>query len=691
MTPPVARVDVVRDTYFGTTVEDPYRWLEDWRSEEALAYVRAQGAYSRAYLDSLPDRVALAERIAELSGASTRIDHPILALDHTFYLRRDPGDNLAKLMLRVGHDGDERLLFNPNTLPGSVHTAIDWYAPSRDGRYVALGTSQGGSEDSTLEVLDTETGAFLDDRISRTRFGGVSWLEDGRSFVYHRLAELPEGAPGTERYNNSRTFLHRLGSDPETDLPVFGRGLHDGVDVAPGDWPLVSTTPGCAWMVGLLAHGVLNELTLYTAPIASLADPANIPWRKVVDIEDDVTGFSLADDTLYLLTHRDAPRFKVTALAIGGGATHGPALVVPESGVVIQEVQVAGDYLLTRDLDGGIGRLRRTPREGGAPQPIGLPVEGAITALACAPDYPEFLVQLTSWTVSPLLYRGDAATGALLDTGWQPPSPVDFGDVDARELQAPAADGTVIPLSIIHRRGLRLDGANPTLLVGYGSYGLTLDPAFNPSMLAWYERGGVFAVAHLRGGGEYGEEWHRAGQKLTKENTITDFIACAEYLIREGYTRPVRLAGEGTSAGGIPSGGALVRRPDLWAAMVMRVAVTNMLRSEISENGPPNVPEFGSVTTEEGFRALQLMDSYARVQDGVAYPAVLLTTGLNDPRVDVWEASKMCARLQAATTSGRPVLLRVEEQGGHGMGSTRRQLDEELADTLAFLLEQCRV
>jgi prolyl oligopeptidase len=271
------------------------------------------------------------------------------------------------------------------------------------------------------------------------------------------------------------------------------------------------------------------------------------------------------------------------------------------------------------------------------------------------------------------------------------PPAVDFSAIVAHELHAPAADGTMIPLSIIHREGLQRDGANPTLLLVYGSYGMVLSPAFLPELLAWYERGGVLAVAHVRGGGEYGRAWHEAGRLLNKERTIGDFIACAEFLIDQGYTRPGRLAGMGGSAGGIPTGGALVRRPDLWAAMIMQVAATNPLRLEFSENGPVNVPEFGSVTTAEGLRALQIIDSYGRVQDGVAYPAVLLTAGLNDSRIPVWQATKMAARLQAATSSGKPVLLRLDREAGHGMGSTKRQQDAELADCLAFALGQMGV
>jgi prolyl oligopeptidase len=325
---------------------------------------------------------------------------------------------------------------------------------------------------------------------------------------------------------------------------------------------------------------------------------------------------------------------------------------------------------------------------GGAPEAVALPDTDAILDWAGEPGSGVVYLATTAWTAAPRILRYDAASNTASDTGWLPPSSVDFSEIEAEEVEAPAPDGERIPLSIIHRKGLARDGSHPTLLIGYGSYGISLPPFFMPQMLAWYERGGVMAIAHMRGGGEKGDQWHQAGRLLNKENTIGDFIACAEYLVSEGYTQPGLLAGEGGSAGGIPSGGALVRRPDLFAAMVMRVAITNALRAELTENGPPNVMEFGSATTEDGFNGLLIIDSYQRVRDGTAYPAVLLTSGANDPRVVVWMAMKMAARLQVATSSDKPILLRLEEQGGHGMGSTRQQEDAELADKLAFLLWQ---
>ncbi len=691
MNQPLARVEVVHDTYYGTTIEDPYRWMEDWQSEEFQTWVKAQAAYTRAYLDALPEREALLARISELSNAGPDLYGFQVAGGRVFYLKRDTGEDLPKLMVRTTAGGPEKVLLDPNRIEGEAQTAIDWYFPSRDGQYVAYGISQGGSENSVLHVLEVESGKILDLAISRTYYTHVNWLEDNRSFVYLRFPDLPPGAPATDRYKNASTYLHRLGSDPENDPVVFGHEISTGVEIIVEDYPILITSPVSDWMIGLIVHGDLNEISIYAAPRTMLAEPATCTWTKIVDVEDAVTAYDFIGDTIYLKTHKDAPRYKVIATSLANPDLAHASVIVPESKAVIEDIRIAGDYLLTRDLDGGIGRLRRFRRTGGTGEAVPLPFEGTIREWTNEPASPDIWLLMASWTISPRVYFYNVNSGAMEDTGWYPPSPIDFSDIEAREVQVPAKDGTLIPLSIISKKGLKLDGNNPTLLVGYGSYGITINPFFTPNRLAWYERGGIFAVAHIRGGGEYGKEWHLAGKGLNKQNTIDDFIACAEYLIAQKYTRPERLAGEGGSAGGIPSGGALVKRPDLWAVMVMHVPVTNALRFELTENGPPNVFEFGSVTTEEGFRGLQIMDAYSKVKDGVAYPAVLITAGYNDPRVVVWQPAKMAARLQAATASGKPILLRVEFQAGHGMGSTRRQFDEELADELAFLLQQMQV
>lgn len=690
MQQPVARIDVVRDTYFGTTIEDPYRWMENWKSEEFQVWVKEQAACTQAYLDALPGRDKLLAQLTELTNAGPALSYFQVMGERVFYLRRDPGENMAKLIVRLpdGQNEQEKTLFDPNGIEGEAQTAIDWYFPSWDGRYVAYGISHGGAENSVLHVVEVDSGAILDLAIPHTEFTHISWLADNRSFVYHRFPERPASAPVTQRYQDGCTYLHHLDEDPANDRPVFGANVSVGVEIGPDDYPFLMISPLSDWMIGLVIHGDLEEQSIYAAPRSTLADPATTPWKKICAVEDAVGGYDLIGDTIYLRTHKDAPRYRVIATSLQQPDVANATVIAPESTAVIEGIKVAGDYLLLDDLDGGIGRLRRVKRDGGPAEAIAMPFDGSIVDWTNVPGSAEVLLQMASWIISPRLYRCDVNAGTLEDTGIYPPSPLDFSDIEAQEVHYPARDGTLIPLSIIHKKGLKLDGNNPTLLRGYGSYGININPFFIPRMKVWYDLGGVLAVAHIRGGGEYGKAWHLAGKGLNKGNTITDFIDAAEYLIAQKYTSSRRLAGEGGSAGGITTGGSLVRRPDLWAVMVMNVPVNNALRAEFTENGPPNVFEFGSVSTEEGFRGLQIMDAYTQVRDGVAYPAVLITAGANDPRVVIWQAAKMAARLQAATSSNNPVLLRVEFQGGHGMGSTQQQFNEEAADEFAFLCQQ---
>jgi prolyl oligopeptidase len=469
------------------------------------------------------------------------------------------------------------------------------------------------------------------------------------------------------------------------------------------------------WMVALISHSALGgslreqltDCSIYVAPRDGLADPTSCPWRSVAGPADGVTAFEVHGDMLYLVSYRDAPRSRVLGVPLERPDLADAAVVVPAGERAVVGIRVAGADLLVRDLDAGIGRLRRVPLPAGSTAPgqggpgpsptdgpsgpgrpveVPLPINGSIEEWTVHPDRTEALLVLESLTDAPQVFRYDATDHSVRDTGWLPPTPAGFGELETDDLRVPARDGTPVPLRVVHRKDLVRDGANPTLLTGYGSYGFVPRAPFKPELLAWFERGGVYAVAGLRGGGEFGRQWHEAGRGPNKERTITDFIDCAEHLVAHGYTRPARLAGDGISAGGIPTGGALVRRPDLWAAMVMRVPATNLTRQEFSENGPINVPEFGTVSTADGLRDLLIADSYLRIEDGTPYPAVLLTAGLNDPRVRVWQPGKMAARLQAATTSGRPVLLRVDPHAGHGHGSTKAQRDALSADVFAFLL-----
>jgi prolyl oligopeptidase len=687
--PPVTPQREVTDDFFGTKIVDSYRWLEDLKSPEVSAWMKAQNDYTRSVLDRIPGREKLRARIAELDDTGIQVSGFQSYGGHWFYLKRTPGEDNRKLYTRDGADAAERLLLNPETLTANgVHYSIDYYQPSLDGKLVAVGISPGGSENSVMHVLEAATGKDLGERIDRAQFGAVSWLPDNHSFFYNRLRKPGPDDPRTSYYLDSRAYLHHLGDDPDKDTPVFGNGLSPSVSMVDSDFPSVSAPSGSKYALGLVFHGVQNEATIYFAKLSELHD-ASTPWRKLIDVADEVTNFDIHGDHLYLVSHHNASRFKVLRLNLLDGDINSAPVVVAASDAVVIAVSVAADAVYVQKLDGGLGRLWRLPFEGGAASEIRLPFDGAIQEMFTNPAEAGVYVRSASWTKSPVFLHYDPKTNTVADTRILPASPVDFSAIESEEVKAKAADGALVPLSIIHKRSLKLDGSHPTLLHGYGSYGITYDPGFDPSSLAWLERGGVIAVAHVRGGGEYGEDWHNGGRKATKQNTINDFIACAQYLIEHKYTSAKHLAGEGTSAGGITIGGAITERPDLFAAALDNVGMSDDLRAELQINGPANIPEFGTVKNEDDFHHLLAISAYHRIKDQTAYPAVLLTTGINDPRVDPWQMDKMTARLQAATTSGKPVLLRVDYDAGHGgIGATRTQHTALLTDQFSFLLWQ---
>lgn len=684
---PSTPVREVTDEYFGTKVSDPYRWLENGSDPEVVSWMKAQNDYTRATLAAIPARQQFLERVAALDQSSTRVRNAQIWGGKMFYLKTDAGADNAKLYVRDPVEGKERLLVDPEPFTkDNVHFSIDYFQPSLDGKLVIYGISPGGSEDSVLHVIETDTGRILPESIDRTRFGIVGWLPGNQSFFYNRLQKLTPDMPRTAFEQRSRVYVHELGQDVEKDRFVFGYDYSPDVKVNENDISFMVYTPLSPYVFAGLAHGTQNEVTLYYAPLEKFNQP-KIEWKMLVDVDQAVTRFDARGDELYLVTHRHSPRYEVVKTSLKNPNLAQAQTMVPASDVVIEEADVAADAIYIRDLDGGIGRMRRLSFSGEI-QPLALPEGKSAAELSVTPGVPGALIHVVSWTSSPLWLRFDASSKAVADTGIQPPIAVDTSRFEAVEVKAKSADGTLVPLSIIRPKGLALDGTHPTHLVGYGAYGLSLEVYFDPVWVAWLERGGVIAFAHVRGGGEYGEEWYRAGYKLTKQHTIDDFLASAEYLIENRYTTSQRLSGEGTSAGGILIGGAITQRPDLFAAALIRVGCSNALRLEFEPNGPPNIAEFGTVKEADGFKALYAMDAYQHVKDGTRYPAVLLTAGINDPRVDAAQPAKMTARLQAATSSGKPVLLRVDYDAGHGFGSTRSQHDLEYADEASFLLWQ---
>jgi prolyl oligopeptidase len=694
--PPAAAARPVSDNYHGTDVIDPYRYFEDLKNPEVATLLKAQSEYAHAQLDRIPGRAGLLDRISQLSEAGVSITGVQIAGAKVFYFKLAPGDSVRKLYVRDRMDGAERLLIDPLKVGTAEHNVtIDYFQPSPSGRHVAYGVSAGGDENSVLRVFDVEKGNDLGIVIEGARYGAaVSWYPDGKSFFYNKLP-TPEAGSTVVGYTNSLVYRHTLGNDPTHDVALFGRGIGSLNDLAEIDIPSVVVPVGAKHALAVVRHGDARELEIYIASADALHG-ASTRWMKVIDRSDEVTDFEVRGMELYLLTHKNAPRYKVVRTNLMRPQIAKATAIIPEGEDVVSQIAIAADALYIKQSKSGVDVLQRlnfstSVFSSGKLEYLRLPFDLAVRALVTDPARPGALLRLESWTDAPLYVALEERTGNIKDTELLPRHGADFSAVDEVRLFATAKDGTRIPVSMVYQKGILLSRDHPTLLTGYGAYGIALSPSFEATRLAWIERGGIYATCHVRGGGEYGEAWHRGGQKANKNNTINDFIACAEFLIARGFTNPKRLAALGGSAGAITVGNALVRRPDLFAAVVPRVGVLDMLRMKTTPNGSPSVAEFGSTATPEGFKWLYETSAYHHVGEQTAYPGVLVTTGANDPRVEPWNSLKFAVRLQAATTSPtdiRPVLLRVDYDTGHRAGVNRSSANEELADIYAFMLWQ---
>lgn len=680
---PIARVAPVTDTYFGETITDRYRWMENDKDPEWLPFLKQQNAHTRAILDTLPKRDELLKRIQQLSGdiaAPARVEKAGARL---FYQQRPAGSNNFKLFVREG--GKDRVLVDPTKLDTKTsHISLDWWHASPDGSKLVYGLSKDGSEDSVLHIMDVRSGAVLKERIVNTQAAEPSWLADRSGFFYNQLT----GAVNTpERFLDAQVRFHKIGSDAAKDPILMKRGQDANVQYEKIQAPYIFTSSHSSHALLVLAD-VRQERRVYTAPLKD-AQSGKAKWQLVADFADEVTDIDLHGDDLYLLSTKGHPRGRVLKTSAKAPSLASAQEVVPESDLVLQGTARAKDGLYIRAMDGGIGKLQRLGADGKVTS-IALPFDGTLGAIDADADAPGALVILSGW-LQPTGIWSVNADGKLADTGITPKPAIDVSAYTTERRFATAKDGTKIPYSLIYKKGLKLDGKNPAFISAYGSYGAAAyTPAFAGKTLALVDQGAVVGYANVRGGGEFGREWHRAGQLENKPNTWRDLIAVCEEIQAKGYTSPAYQAIGGRSAGGITMGRALEERPDLFAAVVSGVGWHNPLRYVAEQNGYGEEPEWGAIADPAGFKALKSIDSYQQVVDGTKYPAVLLTTGVTDPRVAPFHPAKMAARLQTATTSGKPVLLRVDFDAGHGMGSTRAQQDAEAADTYAFILSQTK-
>ena len=692
---PSAEARPMVDDYFGTKITDPYRWMEAGPSDpKFLDFLRSQNDYTHAVLAPLSaPRNKLLARLKELDNAVPVVGSPTRSGDYIFFLQTNPGARTGSLMVR-GPDASVRTLLDPENFAGKdAHAAIDYFVPNFDGSLVLAGVSLGGSENSTIHVIVTSTGRLLPDAITRTQYAGPNWRQDGKSFYYARLQQLPPNAPATAIYENQKTFLHVLGNDPEKDPTIFGPGVSPHINIPVAGFTGIGTTPNSPFVIAFSSAGTTDPGNLYLAKSDQATNDKTL-WQKIVSVEDGMsTGESnsvaIQGSTMYLVLQKGSPNRRLIAIDLNHPEMSLARTVVPESDVVLEGVYAASDalYILKRI---GVGfELDRLKYDSSAAlQKIPLPYDGAILGVDANVLNSGVLFVLGSWTKPQNAFAYNPEKDEIRDLGIMPKHPADFSRVEAREVMIPSTDGAQVPLSILCLKDSKLDGSHPTLYEGYGAYGISEDPYFNPRTLAWIERGGVLAFVHPRGGGEFGEKWHQAGQKKTKQHTIDDMTAAARYLIDHGYSSTAHLSVRGTSAGGIAVGGAITQHPELFIAAIDNVGVTDALHFQSTQGGAANVPEFGDVAQKEDYGWLYGISAYHHVVKGTRYPAVMGITGVNDPRVPSWMVAKFIAALQVASSSDRPILLRVDFDAGHGLGSSRTQREEQLADEWTFLLWQ---
>jgi prolyl oligopeptidase len=683
----------VTDVYHGVRVTEDYRWLEKTDDPAVRKWIEAENRVSRATLDQCKALPMIRQRLKELmSSESPSFGGLQFAGGMLFAMKKQPPKEQPFLVTLKSVDDPEsaKVVLDPNQLDAKGKTAIDFYAPSRNGKYVAASLSEGGSEEGTLYVYEVSSGKKLPDVIARvqcpTAGGDLVWDEQDTGFYYTRYPRDGERPQDDIRFYQ-QVAHHKLGDDPAKDPYILGKDFpriaENFLDAsADGKYLLVTTQKGDG---GEFMH--------------HLRGPDG-QWKTLTKYSDEISAAAfgvVGDNSLYLLSRKDAPRGKILRLSLDKPDLSQASVIVPESEVAIDALHTAPNRLITVfkpvrgglyvvDSEGGPSRLRFVGLDGKTSM-VPLPPVASVKGIVPLPG-DAVLIQMETFVQPIGWYRYEVGAKSLAKTALHSTSPADFSDCEVVREFAVSRDGTKVPMSILRKKGTKLDGKNPTLLYGYGGYSSSLTPRFRPATRVWLEQGGVYVFANIRGGAEYGEEWHKAGNLTRKQNVFDDFAACAQRLIELKYTAPAHLAIEGGSNGGLLMGAMITQHPDLFRAVVTHVGIYDMLRVELHPNGAFNVTEFGTVKDEAQFKALYAYSPYHRVKDGRAYPAVFILTGINDGRVDPANSLKMTARLQAATSSKNPILLEVSFGSGHGIGDNLSAAIQKQADVYAFLFEQ---
>ncbi|HEY3129337.1 MAG TPA: prolyl oligopeptidase family serine peptidase [Acidobacteriota bacterium] len=672
--PATKKVDVV-DTYHGTKVSDPYRWLENAADPEVIQWVDAQNTLTHSLLDR-PERSALKARLTELFNFP-RYTVPLRRGRFYFFQKNTGLQNQSVLYVQEGLRGTPRILLDPNTLSSDGTVALTSVSASHDGSLMVYGLSRSGSDRQELYVRDVRSGKDLSDKILWVKFTSPTWTRDNKAFYYARFPQPGTVAAGDENYF-AKVYFHKLGDDQSKDALIYQR---------PDDKEIVFgtdiTNDNRYLMIGAF-KGASDEsewwvLDRRTEKIAPLFTGFKHAYEFVEDI----------DGRFYFKTDEGAPLGRVIALDYGK-ASPTPVEVIPETKDKLSSVAVVNRRIITSYLHNASEQLHIHTLDGRVETQVDLPALGTVTGLTGEPGDKEMFLNFESFTYPPASYRYDFRSRKL-EPFFKSESRVDSSAYETEQVWYPSKDGTKVSMFLVHKKGLKLDGERPAVLYGYGGFNISLTPAYNPALFLWLEKEGIFAEANLRGGGEYGEQWHKAGMLEKKQNVFDDFISAAEWLIGSRYTRVERLAIRGGSNGGLLVGACMLQRADLFGAVVCQVPVADMLRYHLFTVGRFWIPEYGSADNPEQFPFLYQYSPYHNVKDGVSYPPTLITTADTDDRVAPGMAKKFAARLQEATAGSKPILIRVETKAGHGLGKPISKLIDEAADIYTFLFWQLAV
>lgn len=678
MVPPVAPRKPVEDVIQGKHIIDHYRWLENAKSPETQKWMGEEAAYTRSLLDPLPGREQLHKRLSELMSIGT-ISAPQLGGKYFFYTKREGTQNQPVLLVREGVHGKDRVLVDVNKLVADGTLALDWWVPSDDGKYVTYGTSSSGSELSTLHIIQTATGKLLPDTIERTRAASIAWKLDNSGFFYTRYPQKGEVPEGEEVYHR-RVFYHVLGGDSSQDPLVFGK------DLGAEDWPGVDLSNDGRWLLISVEQG-WTKSELYVQDLKTGKEPLRITEGK-----NFLYGGQIYNGKILITTNEDAPRYRMFAVEAGSPARSNWKEIIPETDAILQGAAVVNGQLLAEYEKNASSQLKTFDINGRDLGNVKLPQIGTVSGLGGKWNRKEVFFKFSSFTMPDSVYQIDLASrGTTLWDKIDAPG-IDSAQYEVKQEWFNSKDGTRVPMFVFYKKGLELDGKNPTQLTGYGGFNVSNTPEFRGDRFAWLEHGGVFAVANLRGGAEFGEEWHRAGMLDKKQNVFDDFIAAAEYLIAKKYTDKDHLAIRGGSNGGLLMGAVVTQRPDLFRAVVCQVPLLDMLRYQNFQIAKLWIPEYGSAEDPKQFEWLYAYSPYHHVKQGAEYPAILFMTADTDTRVDPMHAKKMAALMQSEAANGksreRPILLRVDTKAGHGAGKPIVKQIDDLVDIYSFLFWQ---